>query len=252
MKNVKGYFKVDRNIFELGLRPYCFIVYLYLMSCANRETRQCWPSMKTIANYSGISRSTVEKAISFLKNAGLILVQNRSRDNHRINNLYTVVDCKNINGAVEDNTLVDCKKVERGLSRGGEINKQKEKNNMNLNNPSFNTELDEILERAFLIGIQDEARRNYIESLITKMFYSDHIKVDNAILPNSIIRKQLKRITPDAIEFMMKKMLENTGSVSSETNYAIACLYNAIDGVEIDVDVDITRDFGYRECYKCS
>lgn len=27
MKNVKGYFKVDRNIFGLGLRPYCFIVY---------------------------------------------------------------------------------------------------------------------------------------------------------------------------------------------------------------------------------
>ncbi len=37
--------------------------------------------------------------------------------------------------------------------------------------------------------------------------------------------------------------------MSNEVGYAIACLYNAIDGMDIDVDVDIARDFGYKGCY---
>jgi len=86
-------------------------------------------------------------------------------------------------------------------------------------------------------------------NIITKMYYSDFIKVNNARIPREQISKQLSRITPDVIEFMMKKMLENTGSISNEVSYAISCLYNAIDGIDIDVDVDIARDFGYRGCY---
>ena len=82
-----------------------------------------------------------------------------------------------------------------------------------LNNQSFNKSLDEILDLAFLDGIKDKYRRNYIESIITKMYYSDLIKVNNARIPREQIIKQLSRITPDAIEFMMKKMLENTGSM---------------------------------------
>ena len=109
--------------------------------------------------------------------------------------------------------------------------------------------VDEILELAYLDRIKDKYRREYIQSIITKMYYSDFIKVNNARIPREQIIKQLSRITPDTIEFMMKKMLENTGSMSNEVGYAIACLYNAIDGIDIDVDVDIARDFGYRGCY---
>jgi len=254
VKKNKGYFKVDRGFFEFGLRPHTAMVYLYLLSSINKDTRQCWPSMKTIARKLGISKSTVEKAIVELEQKALIIKSNRSRDSRIISNLYTLPDgiaYYHREGKDEFLYMVPTDSDEGGAAGTGgqEINKEKEMKDNYLNNQSFNKSLDEILDLAFLDGIKDKYRRDYIQSIITKMYYSEYIKVNNARIPREQIIKQLTRITPDAIEFMMKKMLENTGSMSNEVGYAIACLYNAIDGMDIDVDVDIARDFGYRGCY---
>ena len=254
VKKSKGYFKVNRGFFELGLRPHTAMVYLYLLSSINKDTRQCWPSMKTIARKLNISKSTVEKAIVELEQKQLIIKSNRSRDSRIISNLYTLPDgiaCYHREGKDEFLYMIPHDSDEGGAAvrDGQEINKQKELKDNYLNNQSFNKSLDEILELAYIDGIKDKYRRDYIQSIITKMYYSEYIKVNNSRIPREQIIKQLSRITPDAIEFMMKKMLENTGSMSNEVGYAIACLYNAIDGIDIDVDVDITRDFGYRGCY---
>ena len=79
-KKNKDYFNVDREFFELGLRPHTAMVYLCLLSSINKDTRQCWPSMKTIARKLNISKSTVEKAIVELERKQLIIKSNRSRD----------------------------------------------------------------------------------------------------------------------------------------------------------------------------
>ncbi len=254
IKKSKGYFKVDRGFFELRLRPHTAMVYLYLLSSINKDTRQCWPSMKNIARKLDISKSTVEKAIVELERKALIIKSNRSRDSRIISNLYTLPDGIAYYHKKGMDEFLDT--VPTDLDEGGatgrdgqEINKQKELKDNYLNNQSFNKSLDEILDLAYLDGIKDKYRRDYIQSIITKMYYSEYIKVNNARIPREQIIKQLSRITPDVIEFMMKKMLENTGSMSNEVGYAIACLYNAIDGIDIDVDVDIAKDFGYRRCY---
>lgn len=254
VKKSKGYFKVDRGFFELGLRPHTAMVYLYLLSSINKDTRQCWPSMKTIARKLNISKSTVEKAIVELERKALIIKSNRSCDSRIISNLYTLPDgiaYYHREGKEEVLYMEPLDSDEGGAAGrdGQEINKQKELKDNYLNIQSFNKNLDEILDLAYLDGIKDKYRRDYIQSIITKMYYSDFIKVNNARIPHEQIIKQLSRITPDVIEFMMKKMLENTSSMSNEVGYAIACLYNAIDGIDIDVDVDIARDFGYKWCY---
>ena len=92
MKKRNEYFKVDRGFFELGLRPYTAMVYLYLLSSINKDTMQCWPSMKTIARMLNISKSTVEKAIAELERRALIIKSNRSCDSRIISNLYTLPD----------------------------------------------------------------------------------------------------------------------------------------------------------------
>ena len=61
MKKRNGYFKVDRGFFELWLRPHTAMVYLYLLSSINKDTRQCWPSMKTIARKLDISDDYIEQ-----------------------------------------------------------------------------------------------------------------------------------------------------------------------------------------------
>ena len=92
MKKTTGYFKVDREFFDLRLRPHTAMVYLYLLSSINKDTRQCWPSMKTIPRKLCISKSTVEKAIVELAQKHLIIKSNRSRDSRIISNLYTLPD----------------------------------------------------------------------------------------------------------------------------------------------------------------
>ena len=55
-------------------------VYLYLSIRANK-TRQCWPSISTIAKELHLSVSTVRRAVHDLKKAGLITTEQRYRAN---------------------------------------------------------------------------------------------------------------------------------------------------------------------------
>ena len=87
---MKNLFMVERSVFDLKLSPHCFMVYMFLKSSSNRDSNECWPSLNTIARKTGVSRSTVEKAIGILKSQNLITVKNRTKDNHKISNMYTV------------------------------------------------------------------------------------------------------------------------------------------------------------------
>ena len=192
VKKSKGYFKVDRGFFELGLRPHTAMVYLYLLSSINKDTRQCWPSMKTIARKLDISKSTVEKAIVELERRALIIKSNRSCDSRIITNLYTLPDgiaYYHREGKDELLYMLPRDSDEGGATvrDGQEINKEKELKDNYLNNQSFNKSLDEILDLAYLDGIKDKYRRDYIQSIITKMYYSDFIKVNNARIPQDQI-----------------------------------------------------------------
>ncbi len=55
-------------------------VYLVLNEYANKEG-YCFPSLKTIAQGSGLSKSTVKRAISDLTDAGFIKKEQRFRVN---------------------------------------------------------------------------------------------------------------------------------------------------------------------------
>ncbi|MBR5156176.1 MAG: helix-turn-helix domain-containing protein, partial [Clostridia bacterium] len=131
VKKSKGYFKVDRGFFELRLRPHTAMVYLYLLSSINKDTRQCWPSMKTIARKLNISKSTVEKAIVELERRALIIKSNRSCDSRIISNLYTLPDgiaYYHREGKDEFLCMVPPDSHEGGAAGTGgqEINKEKE------------------------------------------------------------------------------------------------------------------------------
>lgn len=70
-KASKNYFPTPNEFFSLGLSPGEFAVYSYLLRCANRRTRQCWPSYKTIGA-AQLSVNTVRKHVCSLADKGLI------------------------------------------------------------------------------------------------------------------------------------------------------------------------------------
>lgn len=64
-------------------------VYRALLHYANRETWSCFPSIKTIAKDTGMSRSTIMRCLNELEKENLILRINRLRNNKgKTSNIY--------------------------------------------------------------------------------------------------------------------------------------------------------------------
>ena len=64
---------------------------MYLKDRSGRKG-QCWPGIKTIAAELGLSRSTVKRALDDLCRAGLIIKEDRWRENGSLtSNLYRLL-----------------------------------------------------------------------------------------------------------------------------------------------------------------
>ena len=80
-----------QDIYQSELSHRARAVYMYLKDRAGRKG-QCWPGIKTIAAELGLSRSTVKRALDDLCRAGLIIKEDRWRENGSLtSNLYRLL-----------------------------------------------------------------------------------------------------------------------------------------------------------------
>ena len=91
-KKESNYFRVPNDIFGSGIEKRAFVVYCYLSRCSDMKTRQCYPSLKTIAKACNLSVTTVRRALTDLENGGWIDIAQRFTDNGQESNLYTVLN----------------------------------------------------------------------------------------------------------------------------------------------------------------
>lgn len=70
-----NYFSLANEVFLLGLKPREFVVYAFLLCCEDRKTYQCYPSHRTIGKATGMSVSTVQKAVRALEDKCLIYTE---------------------------------------------------------------------------------------------------------------------------------------------------------------------------------
>jgi predicted transcriptional regulator len=84
------YYQIPNEIHELGLKCIEISVYCYLARCANNG-KTAFPSLDTISEKAGTSKTSVQRAIKKLENMGLIFKNNR---------------CNHENGAYKSNTYV--------------------------------------------------------------------------------------------------------------------------------------------------
>ena len=87
-----NYFRVPNDIFGSGIEKRAFVVYCYLSRCSDMKTRQCYPSLKTIAKACNLSVTTVRRALTDLETGGWIDIAQRFTDNGQESNLYTVLN----------------------------------------------------------------------------------------------------------------------------------------------------------------
>lgn len=85
----KNFFIVPNQIFELGLKPKEFVVYCCLLRHSDKNTDNCFPSRRLIADECSMDKKTVDSALKELEARGLIKKVCRYRENGSwTSNLY--------------------------------------------------------------------------------------------------------------------------------------------------------------------
>ena len=85
----KNFFIVPNQIFELGLKPKEFAVYCCLLRHSDKNTENCFPSRRLIADECSMDKKTVDSALKELEARGLIKKVCRYRENgSRTSNMY--------------------------------------------------------------------------------------------------------------------------------------------------------------------
>ena len=83
------FFIVPNQIFELGLKPKAFVVYCCLLRHSDKNTDNCFPSRRLIADECSMDKKTVDSALKELEARGLIKKVCRYRENgSRTSNMY--------------------------------------------------------------------------------------------------------------------------------------------------------------------
>ena len=154
--------------------------------------------------------------------------------------------CKIINSESENNTAQDLKILHTNNTKYS---------NTNYNNTEISQlkELEEIKARCELhiLEEQDEfgnvnyRKRQMVENAIELMYFSQDIKVDNAIIPQSLVRSKLKQLNGAKICYALDKLntkLINTQNVTNTTKYLISCIYNAITEYYSDAEIQYKID----------
>ena len=102
-------------------------------------------------------------------------------------------------------------------------------------------------DEAELIDILDACELSYFppetamvfENAIERLFYSDSFRIGNATLPQSRVRRRLRRLDYMILQSAASKLAANTErDVKNSTAYTMATIFNAISESESDLMVD--------------
>jgi len=208
---------------------------------------------------------------------GRFILENENFDNSKTTNtaiqeskIIQINTCNNYNSEFEKNENQEIQneqiKKEKNAFSESEKNsiqdvRKLQENNTKYNNTNYkNTEISqsvnelveikskcelELLEEIDELGNIDTRKRQMVENAIEMMYYSSEIKVDNAIIPQELVRKKLKQLNGAKIYYALDKLnksLINTQNVTSSTKYLISCIYNAITEYYSDAEIQYKID----------
>jgi hypothetical protein len=97
---------------------------------------------------------------------------------------------------------------------------------------------DAILKPLHLDTFYDTVFAACVEQAIRTMYVLPSLSVNGTRVPNVLIKKRLKLLTIDHIDYVEKQLDGLSGEVTSGDRYLMACLYNA----PVDCMVKNARD----------
>ena len=125
-------------------------------------------------------------------------------------------------------------------------NKKHKNNNIDVSQSEREIKNLETIKQKCELYLFKESQRNIIENTLDLMFYSDNLKVGQAVLPQEIVRSRMQLLNASIIFYAFDKLnyLKQDSQIHNSTNFMISCLYNAITEYYSDSDLQFRIDYG--------
>lgn len=125
-------------------------------------------------------------------------------------------------------------------------NKRHKNNNIDVSQSKMETKKLEDIKQKCELYLFKESKRNIIENTLDFMFYSNNLKIGQAVLPQEIVRSRMQLLNASIIFYAFDKLnyLKQDSKIHNSTNFMISCLYNAITEYYSDSDLQFRIDYG--------
>ncbi len=143
---------------------------------------------------------------------------------------------------VEENTIQETE----NLRTNKKDNKKHKNNNIDVSQSKMDTKNLEDIKQKCELYLFKESQRNIIENALDLMFYSNNLKIGQAVLPQEIARSRMQLLNASIIFYAFDKLnyLKQDSQIHNSTNFMISCLYNAITEYYSDSDLQFRIDYG--------
>lgn len=266
------------------LNYYEKLVFIYLKKFTNPSTNQCFPSVRTLANLTGISVNKVKSILKELEAKGVISKTNRTRtDGGSTSNCYTLYDYAEIWGVSGNDDVesvaaqVDEQKlVAQVRAMGYIVSKEKESSNAeptkvtaepDPSNKHFDTgnntkkwtesqpqerysleNIQELFEYSVMINDFPQLRPD-VDNVITILHETLNtskktIRIAGEDLPAMPVIGKLMKLTRDEILYSIRKYAENVSPVKNPRAYMLTILYRAKEQYALDIQNQVNRNLG--------
>ena len=125
-------------------------------------------------------------------------------------------------------------------------NKKHKNNNIDVSQSERETKNLEDIKQKCELYLFKENQRNIIENTLDLMFYSNNLKIGQAVLPQEVVRSRMQLLNASIIFYAFDKLnyLKQDSKIHNSTNFMISCLYNAITEYYSDSDLQFRIDYG--------
>ena len=145
---------------------------------------------------------------------------------------------------VEENTIQETEYLR--ANKKDNIKHKKNNNNIDVSQSEREAKNLEDIKQKCELYLFKESQKNIIENTLDLMFYSNNLKIGQAVLPQEIVRSRMQLLNAYIIFYAFDKLnyLKQDSQIHNSTNFMISCLYNAITEYYSDSDLQFKIDYG--------
>lgn len=250
------------------------VIYAFLLNRMNLSRMNKWINdkgeiyliytRKEIQNKLNLSDKPVTRAFKELRETNLIKEEKQGfgkpnliyigkieQEELQINDIDTE-DCIEMDNLLTDNRIKEDYCVRKNtiletenLRANKKDNKKHKNNNIDVSQSERETKNLEDIKQKCELYLFRESQRNIIENTLDIMFYSNNLKIGQAVLPQKTVRSRMQLLNASIIFYAFDKLnyLKQDSQIYNSTNFMISCLYNAITEYYSDSDLQFRIDY---------